>query len=130
MTSPAIHEMESGRALDVLVATRLMRWPVVTWDAGTERGWPDTPHVRKPSWTDSLIPHDGREEWQPSSSMAAAWNIVETMRFRGWTFEISVDRDISRGATAYFLRAGCQGVGRSGSVALAICRAALEALDT
>jgi hypothetical protein len=122
--------MESGPVLDVEIATRVMRWPVVTWDAGAEAGWPDTPHVRKPTWTDRLFPNDGSEEWRPSSFMAAAWDVVETMRDRGWTFAIEVHSDIAKGATASFDRAGCIGSGWSGSVPLAICRAALEALDT
>lgn len=117
-----------GPALDVEVATRVMRWPIVTWDAGS--AWPSEPHVRKPSWTVALIPHDGRNEWRPSDSLSASWDVLGAMLDRGWSFTLLVDSDHEQGAIAHFNRAGCEGRGIGESVPLAICRAALEALDT
>lgn len=78
------------------------------------------------AWWSGYGPEHGRF----ASDMGCAWKVVEVMRAAGWTLDLTLRADLARGATAYFLRAGCEGEATAGTAELAICRAALYARET
>jgi len=99
-------------ALDRLVADRVMGWS------------------GRVTASEVLASQGRMGSFSPSTSIAHAWDVVDAMRAAGWDFDLAVSRDHGRGATAWFMRAGCEGRCQAGTVALAICRAALAARDT
>jgi hypothetical protein len=117
-------ERVEGRALDAEVAERVMgldlSWRRVTLD-GTNR---DLGPVR------NVLAY--------STDIAAAWDVVEHMEARCWWFALETfpnPHGINDGATvtARFKATGMpgqhDGVGKAEDAPLAICRAALKALD-
>jgi hypothetical protein len=117
-------ERVAGRALDAEVAERVMgldlSWRRVTLD-GTNR---DLGPVRNvPAY---------------STDIAAAWEVVEHMEARWWWFALETfpnPHGINDGATvtarfkATAMPGQHDGVGKAEDAPLAICRAALKALD-
>lgn len=127
----------NGRELDAAVAVRVMGEPM-----------PPTP-VGCPHFFNTLSPqkawhhvrdfdHGGGEcKWEPepfTTSIEAAMRVVEKMRSEGWHLIIS-DSDDRSVATWFvdFLKKSnrhlCAGEAGADSLPLAICRAALKALE-
>ena len=116
-----IDAMEAGPEMDVLIATHVMRWNKKTFYEGFEK-------AQIESWfdeNDSLI-HSQPDRWQPSTSIADAWVVVEDRnKFRSvciniWHeyFECIIWLD-NKDESIH---------GKGKTAALAICRAVLKAV--
>jgi hypothetical protein len=108
---------EAGRELDALVAVTLMGVTLVSEDAGIR---PAAMSYQKPS---EVLPY--------STDVAAAWQVVERMRARGFALELHYEFGWSRQWVADFSNDGWLSTGEQlGDTApLAICRAALAAVE-
>lgn len=132
MTREQIEAMPAGPEMDALVAERVMGW----WaDANGE--WNSNPDLPKlmgvvaPDTSFCDLP-----VWQPSSDIAAAWEVVEKLSDKLWC-ELKVNFTSDYKSRAGFTTVGCSGFnGRPDFAAcgntrtdlpLAICRAALLA---
>lgn len=115
LTREMVLSMEAGFALDALVAERVMGW-CLDGDYWTTSA---RVSIRK------LTGHD-RHSWCPSTDIAAAWEVVETImaaasrRVRQLTIH-----DSPAGGRGYFCSMSrCDGA-HADTAPLAICRAAL-----
>jgi Phage ABA sandwich domain len=122
----------AGRALDALVAERVMGWtdirndhyvlldPAGVWMGRAPQSQPwDSPQDKDRGI--SLVPHY-------STDIAAAWLLVECLRDEGWLLSITPDEPGGGWAVQYKPKErNLHGWERADTVPLAICRAALAA---
>ena len=117
-----MNEHEAGRELDALVAERVMGWTRVVraretlWQSPKAGTWPIVA---------SRLPHY-------STDIAAAWQVVERMRADGWVCEVfGSDTANAEGYSVTLWRPDTSGssVTQNATAPLAICRAALAAID-
>lgn len=71
--------MEAGRELDVLIAEKVMQWTHRTVRNPVENYWQWSNAEGKDT---ALLPHF-------STDMAAAWQVLEELRKKKWSIEIS-----------------------------------------
>jgi hypothetical protein len=117
--------MQVGRELDALVAERVMgkvfrRYPLGSVGAESMGGW-------EPFFEDGTITFGGPPRY--SADMADAWAVVEAMRGRGWRIDLAQASDDSWGAEFYRLDSERTATAQMDTAALAICRAALAAVE-
>ena len=108
MTPQEIDNMQAGRELDALVSEKVMgiKWPGVFWD-----GDPDSHFFNRRAY---------------STDIAAAWQVVEKLKERGFGFWLTASGDCwFEDSNGWRITSKADG---SNSVPLAICRAALEAV--
>jgi hypothetical protein len=115
--------MEPGRELDALVAEKVMGWK------RDGMSWIDT---------DGEIRYYEASKYEPSTSIAAAWEVVEAMRMRG--FSLNLNQVIhADGSNEWYVQVqffknpkGYNPGGYEPAAAAphAICLAALKALGT
>jgi len=107
-------EMKAGRELDALVAEKVMGWTLSGRVWIDERG-----HLQ-------TIEPTSFGSFEPSSDIAAAWEVVEKMRARGLIV------DLTLGAGAYCRIGGFRPFAeeRGATAPLAICLAALKAVQS
>lgn len=128
---PMTREM-TDRELDAEVAIKVMRWTPMPkgfrWKASDGDtyfgdGW-------KHKWEDDSGPH--KELWNPSSSIAHAWLVVEEMRKRGWNVSMSYFSSTGDWFVSFSKpQAEIADIMCSGpSIERAICGAALAALES
>lgn len=128
---PMTREM-TDRELDAEVAIKVMRWTPMPkgfrWKASDGDtyfgdGW-------KHKWEDDSGPH--KELWNPSSSIAHAWLVVEEMRKRGWNVSITYYHFTKQWSMLFWNpHTEISGIRYSGpSIERAICGAALAALES
>jgi hypothetical protein len=110
----------TDRVLDADVAEKVMGWTVELIVSGRDAF---------EEWRDPQGWRYGATPPSYSSDIAAAWQVVEHMRTRGWRFEI---HELWEGWRAIFvLRATyAEYQERAESAPLAICRAALAAIGS
>jgi hypothetical protein len=112
MTKYNWNEM-TPRQRDALVAEKVMGWIKST--------------ERPQRWiTDYGALHE--DYWRPTSSIAAAWEVVEKMRSNGWEFELDSDVDRINEWCATFVTLSAVERGISPKAPEAICLAALRAV--
>ena len=113
--------LEAGAELDALVAEKVMGWDVKYSDP-TFRN--DEIHWRDPF--NKTIYRVG--EWSPSSNIAAAWEVVKKMALAQYQVRLSNKSFDDRWWWCYF-DGGKLNVAQAHTVPLAICRAALKAVE-
>lgn len=120
MTRDEILAMKPGRDMDVLVARRVMGWTDIE---------PIGPmYVGRPPGMKPVHPVDARFVPCYSTDDAAALEIIPAMAKRGYDCGAYYEADARRW-TVYFLPPRCGSAkAQSGSLAEAICKAALLAL--
>ena len=141
-------ELEAGRELDARVAAKVFG---AKWDEGRCRicGWPLTPHPATgcTARSCSMRPAPTKRADEPppySTDIREAWLAVERMRELGWSFRYG-NNGCSKDQHAAAFARGFRGLGAniltgeyieaddavaiSSTAALAICRAALKALE-
>jgi hypothetical protein len=130
-----VEAMPAGRELDALVAERIFEWQRIPWKHNPEQGIllppgaeheANDPHVRW--WGRSLI------ERVPfySTDIAAAFEVVEKMHYEEFGCEIwmpNTDGLRYRYQAKFYPDAGRAFVGEGDTAPLAICRAALRAME-
>jgi len=71
--------MRAGVELDALVAEKVMGW---------RKRYPNDPQLVW-YWADATgLFERAKQTWRPSTSIAAAWDVVERMRQLGWTVSL------------------------------------------
>lgn len=111
-----------GRALDAVVAERVMGWRI---DDPEEDAWVKDANTLSGRTFGAHV-----SEWSPSTDIAAAMEVVEKMRADGWSFAST----LYEGQLPY--ASFCKGTAKSSRNAQAttlpeaICRAALAAVST
>lgn len=108
----AMKNLEAGRELDALVAEKVMGWTVALEDRGPCRVW--RPHENSAERSQPIPPY--------STSIEAAWEVVEKMRQREFGFSLN-DAWI-----AWFLAAPNEYQADADTAPHAICLAALKAV--
>jgi hypothetical protein len=115
-----------GRELDALIAEKVMGWKRMNnstlladevLEFGPLYGW---------VWLDGdrLITNQGN--WRPSERIQDAWQVVEKLAHR----QFLLDRDYAgTGFVAEFVKAGIGAQARADTAPLAICLAALKAVE-
>ena len=109
-----IDEHPASRCLDALVAEKVMGW-----------------HDCEGYWEDDKVIHTGAGGWYPSTSISAAWEVVEKL---GRAFSIDCISFVGMNeCTAIFAAVGTSwndgAIGTAPTAPLAICRAALKAVN-
>jgi len=130
MTREGILGLEPGPELDRLIAERVMGW-----EEGVE-------FFRRNGWiivNGRRIPNRaaGTElDWSPSTDIAAAWEVVKKMLGSGWGCEIYSPNnpcaleDIDKWVVVFAKSELFDYRAKASSAPLAICRAALLAMET
>lgn len=118
----SVERMEAGRALDALVAERVMGWHA-------RDAWYDADD----NWMADLednFPIDA-EAFSPSTSIEAAWQVVEKMRGRGWTMTLNQEAEMQFEPwdCRFFGPNDRRAIAHGNTAPLAICRAALKAME-
>ncbi len=139
MNSNKIDSLAAGRELDILVAEEVMGWK----DGEEEfcnSGWlkPNDSEIQPWVWSgwlthnasdsnDFTVAYVGKEIWNPSTSIAAAWEVVEKMMETcdNETLEFHKNDDRTWELWSYSI---CQWIWGE-SPAHAICLAALKAAE-
>jgi len=128
-------EMEAGTEMDIAVARDVMRWH--QWDG--EEGDYDGPYPVFCDWGDGGLTvyvdegdEDGSKRFAPSTDIAAAWEVVEKLKFdgTGLFFALEYDNNEIWDAAFYYPSLGDGGMPKwknAPTAPLAICRAALKA---
>ena len=124
----------TDRELDAEVAIKVMRWTPMPkgfrWKASDGDtyfgdGW-------KHKWEDDSGPH--KELWNPSSSIAHAWLVVEEMERRGWLMSMTKrsgdGEPFDKLHWFVSFRMKSDGWAHADSFPRAICEAALAALES
>lgn len=115
--------MNAGRALDKLIAEKVMEWSVSRVDEDyIDRNGHFT------GWTTGLV-YSKRKLWRPSTEIAAAWAMVEHLSMLGIHLWAVGQEDAAPGWQADFGRnhsSDQQGWGTTAQ--LALCLAALKAV--
>jgi hypothetical protein len=139
-------ERVAGRGLDAEVAERVMGEPMPVYTSGdavlARQLAGDVTRSELGCWTEVCRYDEGDvPRWIPrpfSTDIAAAWEVVEHMEARWWWFALETfpnPHGINDGATvtarfkATAMPGQHDGVGKAEDAPLAICRAALKALD-
>lgn len=133
--------LEQGRALDVLVAEKVMGWKVLKVPDHThtkERAWFATEwhnkEVQGPGdrllWTPDNHSYGWFKFWQPSTDIVAAWEVVEKLNELGYDVEINSATDVCTVGVLWYDNRGWKygNYTEARSVAHAICIAALKEL--
>lgn len=141
--------MEAGRELDALIAEKLFGWKV-RWDAMPPEGFDHAVEVWAPGWeADKPARYAWCDEWPQtcaslpagavslptySTNIAAAWQVVEAFRARGprfwWSLETAGWNVLDAQGVRLFEGSVAIADGGANTMPLAICRAALAALET
>lgn len=110
--------MKAGRELDALVAEKVMGWKLSNATDGTEY-WDNG------KFCGGIWP----KEWNPSTNIADAWNVVEKMKSKDYLFSL---KNIVKGTFTFSLTdwgGNCSTYAAEAETApLAICLAALKAV--
>jgi hypothetical protein len=127
-----IDQMEAGREMDALVAKKVM---------GLDPRFPERMNIYRPENSPVKFPvyrHVEMDNIPPySTSIAAAWEVVEKMRGNEFHWAIhsrilfmSDTKNLPRAAFWRYLNgyADRQGIAEAEEVPLAVCRAALKAV--
>jgi Phage ABA sandwich domain len=136
MNAEDIDKLEVGRDLDALIAEKVMGWK---WCASPNtfkpgrpwRRWLAEPYRNMPVWDGvTEMPIDGLFDEESnvlyySTDIAAAWEVVEKMKQRGFGFWVAGDECWFQHPFAPLNRTSAT----STSIPLAICRAALKAIS-
>jgi hypothetical protein len=111
-------ELPAGRELDARIARDVLRWTLPPYSSIVGQLWVDSAGGVHPEGPAPV-----------STDLAAAFALVDTLRARGWYLQLEED---DRVAAVQFNRAdGRRTPWQYGTTrALAICRAALQTLDT
>ena len=141
-------QMEAGRELDALIVEKVMGWAWFrhTCIAGGKRYWarslfiPD--HNVEPfdgGYGIENVPAVGDETVaimnapNYSTDIAAAWQVVEKMRERGWHFLLMVSHESGMAIASFYLgphdRSDLSATEEWQNAPRAICRAALKAME-
>lgn len=105
--------LEAGPELDAAIARRVMGWTDLQGSAGLY--WEDGDRLPR------------KDTFKPSTDIADAWRVVESMKEDGWRIQFS-GWDSHGDVSCEFFKLGCVGYYIEGPTApLAICRAALKA---
>ncbi|WP_199614694.1 BC1872 family protein [Paenibacillus alkalitolerans] len=115
MNREEILAMKPGRELNTLIAEKVMGWKIQSYD--------DLPDVTpEPDWVSENVVFCSMSEWEPSTDISAAWEVLEKSRKSG---EVSMWTD-KNGKWAceigYWIYDDCDNVPE------AICKAALLAV--
>ncbi len=131
LTREAVLAMEAGAEMDALVATRVMGW---TNPTGFEARWHcngvelDSLHAVEGGGGDYYQPD---QAWQPSTDIAAAWEVVEKCEQDGVWWKVCPVLDGNGGITTekicIMTHHGNRFAASAPTAPLAICRAALLA---
>lgn len=119
MTPEEIDALPAGRELDALVAERVMGWTRSPRDYGSRLVWVTHPENIVRFWK-------GRRSFQPSTDIAAAWEVLEKHQFSliripdGW---VAGRFDFNSPAWDFAFGDAAP------TAPLAICRAALKAVS-
>lgn len=119
-------EMEAGATLDAAIAERVMGW---TRGPGKYEGEFWHRQVEGSPWQTADV-----QTWSPSTDIAAAWQVVEALHARNTIFELCIHHGQLEGGL-YAVSVTVTGAaghaygGKGASAPLAICRAALWAVD-
>ena len=129
MTEP----LGAGRELDTLIATEVMGWEAIDPSRCPVCGWPwegINGHSCTPGKCSTrplpLVRYDTRARF--STTISAAWMVVDKMRDRGWDFDI---RNFGTYTAAFHEQRSLMGASCSAdaeTAPLAICLAALAAI--
>ncbi len=143
--------MLAGRELDALVAEKVMGWKWEEWTSPGHRGKTlyDLQHLKagtiyfENSISPTYINVFSESHWWPggemgarclphySSAIAAAWEVVESIKQRGWSWWMADTTDPSRPVGAHVRRFPDKETfsnAYADRMPLAICRAALMAV--
>ena len=117
-----VSELEAGRELDALIVQRIIGAKVVWQD-----GEPCWAHIHRDP---RIYPPSSRVPVPPfSTEMAAAWSIIEHLTGKGWWVRIEHVEPVHRLADERWTVNLGEYEGDGPTAPLAICRAALRAMD-
>lgn len=117
-------ELPAGPEMDALVAERVLGWTNCHVALGNARGIPPEFADKQPP--DRTINFPGKA-W--SRVISSAWEVVEAMEARGYSLALDTKCPGMPYVMAGFQSSTPGSIGRAKTVPLAICRAALAALD-
>jgi hypothetical protein len=126
MNRDDILNMEAGREMDDLIATRVMGWKMGNTSV--------LPRMNIPVWHDGNWNISHFYEWRPSTDIAAAWEAVDKLRKDGFNCVFSLPYTNSAIRQHILFDGGEETDARSSDwvygdeLPLAICRAALLAV--
>lgn len=113
----------TDRELDARVATEVMGWVVAWSDADMPEGWQLSDYQEHPSYSSGTFNFNLPRF---STRIEDAWTVVHNL-LAGWTFDLTGWRG---GWTARFTNEDFRCYGKGETESLAICRAALDAIET
>ena len=122
-------ELNELRELNISIAERVMNWQ--RWAGEDDWNGPNvTSFFPDEQWLTvyELGAEEPTQYFQPSTDIADAMQIVEKMRESGWDVEIGSQREGGWGCTFSTVRRG-DFLNCNHTLPLAICRAALEAVE-
>ena len=133
MQRDEILSMEAGRELDALVAERVMGWGDISLHPMMDSDWwgmPSGPATAIQGAVGWLYTHEKVPNY--STDIAAAWEVVEAVRGRGWSLSLGEGMSGYGDAVVWmvdFYKGNRICLSANGpDVPLAICRAALLAV--
>lgn len=118
--------LPAGVELDRLVADRVMGWASYSYGDMPERSADGAIFDGEPLHGSGLVP------FQPSTDIADAWRVVEAMRGLGFAVDIcdvAISSTVPLWAVSFFPAGPDTEPPNEHSAPLAICRAALAALE-
>ena len=124
-------EMEAGREMDAVIAERVIGLPAVAWNAATP--CPECGECMRycgeRSWCSPCSEWRYSAYREYSADFSAAWDVAEFMREHG--FDVTVLTFAKGGAACEIARPEWRGseYHEAEDIALAICRAALAAVE-
>jgi len=143
VTTNNIDSLEAGREMDALVATEVMGLP--PWKEFVLEDIPGEPcggfgdycnadlHWKHNDQIKERGINDLKRPWDYSTSISAAWQVVEKLHSLGWVVDVTVDNGTGRYCKVWKMGNDGRDVGSEERDALtaplAICRAALKAVN-
>lgn len=111
-------QVGAGRELDAMIAERIMGWR-----------WHEVLAVWSPYPYSTLAETRSASEWCPSTDIAVAWEVLEVMHGRGFGIEVFRYGKSEGLEVLWFVDIGGADTVSAETAPLAICRAALAALE-